>query len=1288
VELLNPTRSRARHPLFQVLLALQNTPEADLELPGVRIGAEPVDIGVAKFDLSLSLQERTDERGAASGIRGMLEYSADLFDHESAELIAARLGRLLRAALAAPDLPVDRIDILDADERHRVLTEWNATEVAVAGLDSTVHGTFERLARSRPDAVAVTLGDRHLTYADLDRRANGLAHRLTGLGVRPDDRVAVLMERSPELVVALLGILKAGAAYAPLHESYPDERMREVLAGSGARVLVTDRAWRERGLPGNAAEVVLAEEAEAVAEAPVAAAGPEGLAYVMHTSGSTGKPKGIAITHRSLLELALDPAWADGGHHEQVLMHAPYAFDISDYELWVPLLAGGRVVLAPPGEPDVAELKRLIVAEGITGVHFTAGLFRVVADDLGDALGGVKEILTGGDVVSVAAVESVLRAAPHVVVRHLYGPTEITLCATTHLVGSADELGDRLPIGRPMANTRTYVLDAALAPVPAGCVGELYIAGAGLARGYLDKAALTGERFVADPYGPAGSRMYRTGDLARWRHDGMLEFVGRADDQVKVRGFRIEPGEIEATLTRHASVAQSAVVVREDRPGDKRLVAYAIPADAARGVDPAQLRAHVAESLPDYMVPAAVVALDELPLTANGKLDRAKLPAPVFRSSAGTAPRTEREQIVCRLVGEVLGVDEVGVDDNFFELGGDSIGSIQLASRARAAGLELAPKDVFQARTLAQLAAAAGTVTAARDVPADDGTGDIPLTPVVHDLLARGGTLDGLQQSALLQVPAALTETGLASALQALVDHHDMLRLDVSDAEGSPRMRVRPVGSVSAADCLRRVDLTGMDEASARSLLAKEATAAGERLSPADGVMFQAVWFDAGDAASGRLLLALHHLAVDGVSWRILMHDLGAAWRDVAAGRTPRPEPVGTSFRRWATLLTEEAAAPSRAAELAYWTGLHDRPEQPFGGRALDPARDTTATARTLAVSLPAPVTEAVLSRVPAAFNAGVNDVLLTALALATLSGRGRPQGEPVLVEVEGHGRHEELAAGLDLSRTVGWFTDVHPVRIDPGEVDWDDLWRAGPAVGDVLKRAKEQLRAVPDHGIGHGLLRYLNADTAAGLAALPTPQIGFNYLGRFDGPGRAADWGLAPEAAGDADGAGMPPGAMPLRTALTVNAVARATADGAELRAVWTWADALLTESEVTAMADAWIRTLTVLARHVEQGGAGGATASDFDLVTLDQSEIEGFEDEFGGADGFDEAGTGDGFGSADGFDGFGAPDDFDDFDGFDDTNSTDGFGSADGPGNVGSPAGDTGTFTDGRTVEDGEQR
>ncbi|MFD7456446.1 MULTISPECIES: non-ribosomal peptide synthetase [unclassified Streptomyces] len=1214
VELVNPARSRARHPLFQVLLAFQNTPEESLRLPGLTVGTAGVDIGVAKFDLALSLRESTAGQDPA-GIRGMLEYSTDLFDPASAERIAARLERVLRALVADPDRPVDRIPLLDEAERQRLRTEWNATEVPVEGVASTVHAVFAERARTRPDAVAVTSGARHLSYAELDRRANGLAHHLIALGVRPEDRVAVLMERSADLVVALLGILKAGAAYAPLHESYPAERMREVLAGSGARVLVTDRVWRERGLP-DAEHVVLVEDAADTGTAPEPPHRPDGLAYVMHTSGSTGKPKGIAITHRNLLELALDPSWADGDRHRHVLMHAPYAFDISDYELWVPLLAGGRVVLAPPGEPDIAELKRLIVAEGITGVHFTAGLFRVVADDLGDVLGGVEEILTGGDVVSVAAVESVLRAAPHLVVRHLYGPTEITLCATSHLVSAADGLGDRLPIGRPLANTRAYVLDAALAPVPEGVAGELYIAGAGLARGYLDRAGLTAERFVADPYGPAGARMYRTGDLARRRHDGTLEFVGRADDQVKVRGFRIEPGEVEAALTRHPSVAQSAVVVREDRPGDKRLVAYVVPADGTRGVDPAQLRAHAADRLPEYMVPAAVVALDELPLTANGKLDRAALPAPVFRSGGTGAPRTPREEQLCRLVADVLGLDDVGPQDNFFELGGDSIGSIQLAGRARAAGLELTPKDVFRTRTLAQLAAVAGTVTTPSDA-ADDGVGEVPLTPVVHDLRARGGSLDGLLQSVLLQVPPALTETGLTTALEALVDHHDVLRLEVTGADW--RLRVRPAGSVPVTDRVRRVDVAGLDDASLRAVLAKEAVAAGERVAPGDGVMFQAVWFDAGDEVSGRLLLTVHHLAVDGVSWRVLMDDLRTAWTEAEAGRTPRPDRVGTSFRRWATTLTEEAVTPSRTAELAFWTGLHDRPVPRLGARDLDPARDTTATARSLTVSLPAPVTEAVLARVPAAYNAGVDDVLLAALALAVRAGRDGQQDAPVLVEVEGHGRHEELADGLDLSRTLGWFTSVHPVRIDPGPVDWTDLWQAGPAVGDVLKRAKEQLRAVPDEGIGHGLLRYLNPDTGPALAALPTPQIGFNYLGRFQGSG-AADWGLAPEAAGE-DGAGAPPGAMPLRNPLTVNATTRPSAGGgAELRAVWTWPDGLLTETEVAALADTWIRALTVMARHVGRADAGGATVSDFDLVDLDQDEIEAFEDEFMFEDGDEE--------------------------------------------------------------------
>ncbi len=762
---------------------------------------------------------------------------------------------------------------------------------------------------------------------------------------------------------------------------------------------------------------------------------------------------------------------------------------------------------------------------------------------------------------------------------------------------------------------KRQVLDGTLSALPVGVVGELYIAGAGLGRGYLDQPGLTGERFVAEPFGPAGERMYRTGDLVRWRPDGTLEFVGRADDQVKVRGFRVEPGEIEAVLSRHPAVAQNAVIVREDRPGDQRLVAYVVAAEpAADGLDLADLRAFVGTVLPDYMVPAAVVQLPALPLTPNGKLDRKALPAPSTRPlGSGGAPRNAREELLCALVGEVLGLDTVGIHDNFFELGGDSIGSIQLVSRARAAGLALSPRDVFQAKTVAQLATVAGTV--AFRVADNDGVGPVPLTPVMHDLRARGGTLDGLQQSVLLQVPAELTETGLATVLQVVLDHHDVLRLEVLDK--SWRLRTRPVGTVPATSCLRRVDVAGLDGTAARAVMKAAAAAAGARLAPADGVMLQAVWFDAGGERSGRLLLAVHHLAVDGVSWRILLHDLEAAWNAVAAGRPPQLEPVATSFRRWAHTLAAEAARASRADELALWAGPDLGPEPLLGTRALDPERDTTATARSLAVSLPAPVTEAVLSKIPAAFNAGVNDVLLTALALAASALRERADGGPMLVEVEGHGRHDDLADGLDLSRTMGWFTTVYPVRLEPGAVDWDELWSAGPAVGQFLKRVKEQLRAVPDHGLGYGLLRHLNADTAEVLAELPAPQIGFNYLGRFDAAGPGADWGLAPESAQD-EAAGPPSsGAMPLRHALEVNAMARPGTSGAELRAVWTWPDGVLTEQDARVLADTWVRVLETMARHVERADAGGATTSDFDLVQLDQDEIDEFENEFMSEDG-----------------------------------------------------------------------
>ena len=477
----------------------------------------------------------------------------------------------------------------------------------------------------------------------------------------------------------------------------------------------------------------------------------------------------------------------------------------------------------------------------------------------------------------------------------------------------------RVPIGRPIWNTRIYVLDAGLAPVPAGVAGELYIAGAGLARGYLGRAGLTAERFVADPFGPAGSRMYRSGDLARWRADGVLDFLGRADAQVKLRGYRIEPGEIEAVLLRHGGVAQAAVIAREDSAGDKRLIGYVVGKAGHALPDAAGLRAHVGKQLPDYMVPSAFVVLDALPLTANGKLDRRALPAPAVAAHVPKrSPRSPQEEILCALFAEVLGLAAVGIDDNFFELGGDSIMSIQLVSRARKAGLLITPRAVFQHQTVAGLAAACGVVEGKPSIAPDIGIGRLPPTPIMHWLIERGGPIERFNQAMLLQVPAGLQEDHLIGALQAVLDHHDALRLRlVGPAFGGEfSVEILPAGSVAARSLLRRIDIGGLDDEARRVCIAQEAQAAPARLAPATAGMVQAVWFDAGASAPGRLLLTIHHLAIDGVSWRILLPDLAAAWSAIARGQAVALAARGTSFRRWAHRLAGEAQAPARVGEL------------------------------------------------------------------------------------------------------------------------------------------------------------------------------------------------------------------------------------------------------------------------------------------------------------------------------------------------------------------------------------
>ncbi|MEU8390132.1 condensation domain-containing protein [Micromonospora sp. NPDC048843] len=676
--------------------------------------------------------------------------------------------------------------------------------------------------------------------------------------------------------------------------------------------------------------------------------------------------------------------------------------------------------------------------------------------------------------------------------------------------------------------------------------------------------------------------------------------MSRADSQVKVRGFRIETGEIESALMASPGVALAAVTVREDRAGDRRLVAYVVPA-AGTTVEPGPLRKQLGETLPDYMVPAAIVALDALPRTPNGKLDTAALPAPTHQVGPGSRePRSAREELLGRLFAEVLGLERVGVDEDFFGLGGDSILSLQLVGRARAAGLTLSPRDVFEHRTVEALA---DVVTEAAVPVVTDTAGDsgevtpMPITRWLHDLAGDGGPIDSYHQSMLVQVPAEARLDDLAAALQTVIDHHDALRL-----RGTWNYEIRPRATVPAVPLLRRVDIRGLGDDELPAVLREHGVAAAGELAPRDGEMLRAVWFDRGPEP-GLLLLVLHHLVVDGVSWRILLPDLAAAWRAHRAGAAPQLPPAGTALRDWAHRLAREAENPRRTAELPMWRAIAEAGSPPLTD-PLDRSRDTTGSTGHLIVTLPAEVTEPLLTEVPAAFRAEINDVLLTALALAVgrwRRERGPVEGTGVRIDLEGHGREQEALPGTDLTRTVGWFTALYPVHLDPGDLDEREVWSGGPAAGTALKRVKEQLRRIPDKGLGYGLLRYLNPRTAAVLAEAEPPQLRFNYLGRV-GATREGDWAPVP---GGGFGGGRDP-RMPLAYAVDLLAGTRESPAGPELVCTWTWAGELLTEPDVQALADAWGDALRALARQATQPDAGGFTPSDVSLSLLDQNEID----------------------------------------------------------------------------------
>ncbi|MGW3178997.1 non-ribosomal peptide synthase/polyketide synthase [Kitasatospora sp. NPDC001119] len=1099
-------------------------------------------------------------------------YDPRLFDESTVRRLAGRLTAALTGLPAGAHRPPARLPLLTAEERHRVLVDWNATAVEQPAAD--IAELFAEQVLRTPGAVALEAGDERLTYRELDARAAELAGHLAAHAVRVEQPVGVLMERSVELVVAQLALVRTGGVFVPLDGRAPRERLHRMLAEAGAELLLTDARWADTAAELRPAERVLRVDRSDRTGAPAAspaAVHPDNVQYLMFTSGSTGTPKGVAVRRRDVAALALDRAFTG---HDRVLVHSPHAFDAATYELWVPLLRGATAVLAPPEDLDAAAVRHAVTEQGVTCLWLTAGLFRLLAQEDPGCLRGVREVWTGGEAVPGAAVRKVLAACPGLTVVDGYGPTETTTFATRRAFRHGDELPATLPIGRPLDNTRAYVLDGALQPQPPGITGELYIAGAGLARGYAGRPGETAARYLADPFGPPGARMYRTGDTVRWSADGELHFVGRADDQIKIRGFRIEPAEIEARLTAHPAVAEAVVSLHQDA-GRKRLAAHLVPAEGAEPPGAAELRAHLAADLPDYMLPAAFVTLPELPLTANGKVDRRRLPAPDWAAAGGDrphrAPGTDRERLLAAIWAELLEVERVGLDDDFFLLGGDSILSIQVVSRARAAGLALSPRDLFRHPTVAALAAAAGSaVTVAGTEPVG---GEVGLTPIQRWFLDPNPPYaHHFDQSLVVEAPGAVDPRALRRALAALWAHHDALRSRFTRAEdGTWRQHCAP--AEEAAPELLEVHGHGTEEA--------VTAAAHASFRPADGPLLTARLFQGDGARPDRLLLAVHHLVVDGVSWRVLLEDLETAYRQAVEGRPLRLPARTSSVREWARRLAAHTAAGGFDGQRDHWAAAARACATPLPVDG--DGTNTAADLREVTVRLDRDRTDALLRQVPAVYRTRIDDVLLTALGrvLADWTGRGT-----VAVGLEGHGREDRLFDGLDLSRTVGWFTSLFPVALDVPAGDW----------GTALKAVKEQLRAVPDRGLGCGALRHLARDAA--LADAPAPGIAFNYLGRFDWSADGA--ALVRAVPGGLGGAEAPGTERPH----LLDVVARVE-DG-ELEIGWYYSAGRHRADTVTGLAHAMLGALEEIVAHCAEPGAGGRTPADFPLARLDQAAVD----------------------------------------------------------------------------------
>lgn len=1172
IKLLKLEHSSNRAPLFNVVAILDSIHDRR-------------NISHLKNDVTLMVSR------VAGAIAVSIEYDPGLFKRATIELLAEHYQKILRGILDDPDVSISDLELLSEGKKEQLLFGFNGTQKDYPA-DKPICRLFEEQAAKTPEDEAVSFEGSYLSYAALNARSNQMAHYLMKLGVSPGVLVGLFMEHSLEMVVALMGVLKAGAAYVPLDPEHPRARLAYTVEDAQAPVLLTQQSLTD-SLPSSTATVVcvdsdwglIAQESEAN---PATQAGPHSTAYVIYTSGSTGQPKGVPISHRALVNYIW---WARDVYlkNEQLAfaLYSSLAFDLTVTSIFTPLVTGNKVVVYRRlgKEPPLDE----ILNNSQVGVLKLTPSHLSFVKERDNRQSRIRRLIVGGEALETKLALEVYKSfGGDVEIYNEYGPTEATVGCMIHLFDPDEDDRAFVPIGRPAANSQIYVLDSSLRPVAENVIGELYIAGDGLAQGYWRRPELTDQRFVANPFMDS-LKMYKTGDLAKWLPEGVLEFIGRSDDQVKFHGFRIELNEVRSAINRHPEIRDSVVVVTKDQFGHDVMMAYYV---SRHEIEVAQLRAFLSEHLMQETIPNVFVHLRKLPLTLNGKINHAALPtlqeARERIKRTYMAPRNPPEELLAGIWAGVLGLDKVGVYDNFFELGGDSILSIRIIARANRAGLHLTPKQLFQFQTVAELAELAGAIKSSPQAAQSAITGPVPLTPIQHWFFEKDlPDPHHYNQAILLEVRQRIDPAMLEAAVSRLLEYHDALRLRFTrEDSGWVQTNAAPTDAAPVSF----IDLSNTEEAGRLPALEEKAARLQASLNLSEGPLVRFALFDLGNESAPRLLIVAHHLVVDGISWRILLEDLQAILQQLDRGEPAALPPKGTSFQHWSRRLTEyadsltsnDAACFISAAE----TGAGGLPVDYPGGA------NTVSAAATVSVSLGADETERLLRDVPRAYHSQINDVLLTALAQAFSLWTDETC---LLVDLEGHGR-EDLFDEVELSRTVGWFTSIFPVRIDVAGM-------RHPA--DALKSVKEHLRAIPKRGIGYGLLRYLgkDKDLALKLEKLSGAQVAFNYLGQLDSE--------VPESSLFAPtGESVGPVRSPLGDRSHLIEIDGFVHAG-RLQLRWTYSENLHRRATVERLAGYFLESVRSLIAHCLSPEAGGFTPSDFTLVKLTQAELDQVLDE-----------------------------------------------------------------------------